>query len=344
MHPLKTQDFDYKLPLELIAQTPIEPRDESRLLVYHRNTRRVEHRMFRDIRQYLTPKDVLVLNDTRVLPARLLGRRQQTGGKMEVLLLKRLEGDDWEVLIKPVKKAAPGEVILFDGGPMMATVCRRMDEGRCIVHLDYDGIFEETLDQVGVMPLPPYIHASLEDRERYQTVYARINGSAAAPTAGLHFTPELLDAIRADGVDIVPVLLHVGLGTFRPVKEEDVLDHKMHSEYYEVSEEAAERINRRRAAGGRIICVGTTSARTLETVTDEEGVVHAASGNTDIFIYPGYSYKAVDALITNFHLPQSTLLMMISALSSREEMLDVYRQAVEQRYRFFSFGDAMMIL
>lgn len=341
---MKTQDFDYKLPLELIAQTPIEPRDESRLLVYHRNTRRVEHRMFRDIRQYLTPKDVLVLNDTRVLPARLLGRRQQTGGKMEVLLLKRLEGDDWEVLIKPVKKAAPGEVILFDGGLMMATVCRRMDEGRCIVHLDYDGIFEETLDQVGVMPLPPYIHASLEDRERYQTVYARINGSAAAPTAGLHFTPELLDAIRADGVDIVPVLLHVGLGTFRPVKEEDVLDHKMHSEYYEVSEEAAERINRRRAAGGRIICVGTTSARTLETVTDEEGVVHAASGNTDIFIYPGYSYKAVDALITNFHLPQSTLLMMISALSSREEMLDVYRQAVEQRYRFFSFGDAMMIL
>lgn len=341
---MKTQDFDYELPLELIAQTPIEPRDESRLLVYHRDTRRVEHRMFRDIREYLTPKDVLVLNDTRVLPARLLGRRQQTGGKMEVLLLKRLEGDDWEVLIKPVKKAAPGEVIVFDGGPMAATVCRRMDEGRCIVHLDYDGIFEEVLDQVGVMPLPPYIHAGLEDRERYQTVYARINGSAAAPTAGLHFTPELLDAIRADGVDIVPVLLHVGLGTFRPVKEEDVLDHKMHSEYYEVSEEAAERINRRRAAGGRIICVGTTSARTLETVTDEEGIVHAASGNTDIFIYPGYSYKAVDALITNFHLPQSTLLMMISALSSREEMLDVYRQAVEQRYRFFSFGDATLII
>ena len=341
---MKTQDFDYELPLELIAQTPIEPRDESRLLVYHRDTRRVEHRMFRNIREYLTPKDVLVVNDTRVLPARLLGRRQQSGGKMEILLLKRVEGDDWEVLVKPVKKAAPGEVIVFDGGSMTATVRRRMDEGRCIVHLDYDGIFEEVLDQVGVMPLPPYIHASLEDRERYQTVYARINGSAAAPTAGLHFTPELLAAIREDGVDIVPVLLHVGLGTFRPVKEEDILDHKMHSEYYEVSEEAAERINRRRAAGGRIICVGTTSARTLETVTDEAGVVHAATGNTDIFIYPGYPYKAVDALITNFHLPQSTLLMMISALSSREEMLDVYRQAVEQRYRFFSFGDAMMIL
>ena len=341
---MKTQDFDYELPLELIAQTPIEPRDESRLLVYHRDTRRVEHRMFRNIREYLTPKDVLAVNDTRVLPARLLGRRQQSGGKMEILLLKRVEGDDWEVLVKPVKKAAPGEVIVFDGGSMTATVRRRMDEGRCIVHLDYDGIFEEVLDQVGVMPLPPYIHASLEDRERYQTVYARINGSAAAPTAGLHFTPELLAAIREDGVDIVPVLLHVGLGTFRPVKEEDILDHKMHSEYYEVSEEAAERINRRRAAGGRIICVGTTSARTLETVTDEAGVVHAATGNTDIFIYPGYPYKAVDALITNFHLPQSTLLMMISALSSREEMLDVYRQAVEQRYRFFSFGDAMMIL
>lgn len=341
---MKTQDFNYELPLELIAQTPIEPRDESRLLVYRRDTQRVEHRMFRDIREYLTPQDVLVINDTRVLPARLLGQRERSGGKMEVLLLHRVEGDDWEVLVKPVKKAAPGEVIAFADGKLRAIVQKRMEEGRCIVHLDYEGIFEEVLDAVGVMPLPPYIHATLEDRERYQTVYARINGSAAAPTAGLHFTPGLLDAIRGDGVDIVPVLLHVGLGTFRPVKEDDVLDHKMHSEYYEVSQEAADRINARRAAGGRIVCVGTTSARTLETVTDEEGVVHAQSGNTNIFIYPGYRYKAVDALITNFHLPQSTLLMMISALSSREEILQVYEEAVQQRYRFFSFGDAMLIL
>jgi len=340
---VKTSDFYYDLPPELIAQHPSQVRDACRLLVYHRSNGSVEHKVFSDIIDYLNPGDALVINDTRVLPARLLGNRVPSGGKMELLLLKRLEGDEWEVLAKPVKKAAPGQVITFGDGQLKATVTQRLQEGICHVRFDYEGVFEAVLDAVGVMPLPPYIHASLEDREMYQTVYARTTGSAAAPTAGLHFTPELMDRIREKGITIVPVLLHVGLGTFRPVQVEDVNSHVMHSEHYEVSDEAADTLNAIRAAGGRIVCVGTTSVRTLETVTDAQGVVHAGSGDTQIFIYPGYRYKAVDALITNFHLPESTLLMLISALSTREEMLSVYAQAVAERYRFFSFGDAMFI-
>ena len=307
---MKTSDFDYNLPQDLIAQTPVEPRDSSRLLVYHRDTGAVEHKIFRDVIDYLNPGDVLVVNQTRVIPARLYGVKEGTGGAIEFLLLRRLDLTDWEVILKPGKKAKPGARFVF---------------------------------RLGQMPLPPYIHEKLEDKTRYQTVYAKVDGSAAAPTAGLHFTPALLEKIRQKGIDVVPVLLHVGLGTFRPVKEDDVADHHMHSEYYEVTPEQAEAINAARARGGRIVCVGTTSVRTLETVATEDGVVHPGSGFTQIFITPGVKIKAVDALITNFHLPQSTLLMLISALMGRENALDVYRQAVEERYRFFSFGDAMMI-
>ena len=341
---MRTRDFDYNLPERLIAQTPLAQRDTSRLLVYHRESGQIEHRVFHDALEYLGSNDVLVVNDTRVLPARLLGKREDTGGKMEFLLLKRLGENSWEVLVKPGRSAQPGNRFVFgEEGELTAVVTAVTAAGNRHITFCYQGIFEEVLDRVGVMPLPPYIHATLEDRERYQTVYARSNGSSAAPTAGLHFTPELLGIIQQKGVEIVPVLLHVGLGTFRPVKVEDVASHAMHAEYYEVSEDAARRINAAREKGGRVVCVGTTSARTLETVTGVDGVVSPGSGWTQIFIYPGYRFKAVDSLITNFHLPQSTLLMMVAALCGQEEILRVYREAVEQEYRFFSFGDAMLV-
>ena len=340
---MKTSDFDYNLPQELIAQTPVEPRDSSRLLVYHRDTGAVEHKIFRDVIDYLNPGDVLVINQTRVIPARLYGVKEGTGGAIEFLLLRRLNLTDWEVILKPGKKAKPGARFVFGNGELVAEILTISEDGGRTVRFFYEGVFEDVLDRLGQMPLPPYIHEKLEDKTRYQTVYAKVDGSAAAPTAGLHFTPALLEKIRQKGIDVVPVLLHVGLGTFRPVKEDDVADHHMHSEYYEVTPEQAEAINAARARGGRIVCVGTTSVRTLETVATEDGIVHPGSGFTQIFITPGVKIKAVDALITNFHLPQSTLLMLISALMGRENALDVYRQAVEERYRFFSFGDAMLI-
>lgn len=340
---MKTSDFYYDLPQDLIAQTPCAVRSASRLLCYDRRTKNITDGVFTDILEHLHPGDVLVRNNTRVLPARLLGIREDTGGTMEFLLLSRMEGDKWECLCRPAKRAKAG-IIYRITDELSAEVLGEapMDGGKRI-RLIYNGIFEEILDRAGQMPLPPYITERLSDRERYQTVYAKLQGSAAAPTAGLHFTNELLDAIEKKGIEIVDVLLHVGLGTFRPVSVENVEEHHMHSEHYEVTEEAAERINRARKNGGRIICVGTTSTRTLESVTDSEGIVHSGKGETNIFIKPGYCFRAVDALITNFHLPESTLLMLVSALSSREEMLRVYRHAVEQRYRFFSFGDAMFI-
>ncbi len=340
---MKTSDFDYELPQELIAQTPVEPRDSSRLLVYHRDTGAVEHKIFRDVIDYLNPGDVLVINQTRVIPARLYGTKEGTGGAIEFLLLRRLNLTDWEVILKPGKKAKPGARFVFGNGELVAEILTLSEDGGRTVRFFYEGVFEDVLDRLGQMPLPPYIHEKLEDKTRYQTVYAKVDGSAAAPTAGLHFTPELLERIKQKGIDVVPVLLHVGLGTFRPVKEDDVADHHMHSEYYEVTPEQAEAINAARARGGRIVCVGTTSVRTLETVATEDGIVHPGSGFTQIFITPGVKIKAVDALITNFHLPQSTLLMLISALMGRENALAVYKQAVEEKYRFFSFGDAMMI-
>ncbi len=340
---MKTSDFDYELPQELIAQTPVEPRDSSRLLVYHRATGMVEHKIFRDIIDYLHAGDVLVINQTRVIPARLYGVKEGTGGAIEFLLLRRLNLTDWEVILKPGKKAKPGARFVFGNGDLIAEILTVSEDGGRTVRFFYEGVFEDVLDRLGQMPLPPYIHEKLEDKTRYQTVYAKVDGSAAAPTAGLHFTPELLERIKQKGIDIVPVLLHVGLGTFRPVKEDDVADHHMHSEYYEVTQEQADAINAARARGGRIVCVGTTSVRTLETVATEDGIVHAGSGFTQIFITPGVKIKAVDALITNFHLPQSTLLMLISALMGRENALKTYELAVQEKYRFFSFGDAMFI-
>ena len=340
---MKTSDFNYDLPEELIAQTPADPRDSSRLLVYHRNTGAIEHRIFHDVVDYLNPGDVLVVNQTRVIPARLYGVKEGTGGAIEFLLLRRLNLTDWEVILKPGKKAKPGARFVFGEGELRAEVLSMAEDGGRTVRFEYEGVFEDVLDRLGQMPLPPYIHEKLEDKSRYQTVYAKVDGSAAAPTAGLHFTPELLERVRAKGVEIVPVLLHVGLGTFRPVKEEDVANHHMHSEYYEVTPEQAERINAARARGGRVVCVGTTSVRTLETVATEDGIVHPGSGFTQIFITPGVKVKAVDALITNFHLPQSTLLMLISALMGRENALHTYEIAVKERYSYFSFGDAMMI-
>ncbi len=342
---LKTSDFDYELPQELIAQHPLERRDASRLLVYYRKTGSVAHRQFPDLLEYLRAGDALVLNDTRVIPARILGSKADTGGKIEFLLLRRVEGDSWEALAKPAKRAAPGTEFTFGGGRLRARVQEALPEGIRRIRLLYDGVFEEALDAVGLMPLPPYIHERLGDPERYQTVYSRERGSAAAPTAGLHFTPELLQAAQAKGVEVARLMLHVGLGTFRPVAVEDISEHRMHSEYYEVTPQAAEAVNRARAAGGRIIAVGTTSARTLETAAGEDGAVRAGSGWTDIFITPGYRFRAVDALLTNFHLPRSTLLMMVSAFAgSREDMLRVYAEAVRGKYRFFSFGDAMLLL
>ena len=342
MEALKKSDFWYDLPEELIAQTPAEPRDSSRLLVYHRDTKTIEHRIFRDITDYLRAGDVLVVNRTRVLPARIYAHTEH-GGAAEVLLLKRLDLTRWEVLVRPGRKCRPGAHLVVNE-ELSLDVLSVTETGERIVNFVYDGTFEDILSRVGTMPLPPYIHEKLADPERYQTVYSRENGSAAAPTAGLHFTPELLERIRTMGVEIAEVLLHVGLGTFRPVKEENVLDHRMHSEYYEVSAEAADIVNRAKQEGRRVICVGTTSVRTVETVADERGFLHPCKGNTEIFIYPPYKFKCVDALITNFHLPESTLLMLVSALCSREEIMAVYKTAVEERYRFFSFGDAMLIL
>ena len=341
---MKTSDFNYDLPEELIAQTPVEPRDHSRLLVAHVETGTLEHRRFDNIVEYLRPGDALVINETRVIPARLLGVKEETGVPVEVLLLKRLNATDWEALVRPGRRLRPGTLCSFGGGLLRCEVLENVEEtGGRIVRFLYEGVFEELLDRLGEMPLPPYIHEKLADPSRYQTVYARTEGSAAAPTAGLHFTPALLDRIRAMGVKVVPVLLHVGLGTFRPVSAEDISEHKMHSEWYQVTREAADTLNAVHAAGGRIVCVGTTSVRTLETAADENGFIRAGQGDTAIFIHPGVRIKAVDALITNFHLPQSTLLMLVSAFMGRENALSVYRTAVQERYRFFSFGDAMFI-
>lgn len=340
---MKTSDFFYDLPKELIAQSPAAVRSASRLLVYDRANKTIRDGVFTDILDYFRPGDVLVRNITRVIPARLHAYREDTGGAMEFLLLRRLDENRWECLVRPGRRAKAGLTFKIND-ELSATIIDSTEDGGRIVRLNYDGVFEEILDRAGEMPLPPYITERTAGKERYQTVYAKENGSAAAPTAGLHFTTELLDDIRKKGVTIVDVLLHVGLGTFRPVSEDNVEDHHMHSEYYECSEEAARTINEARAAGGRVFAVGTTSCRTLESVTDDEGIVHTKKGWTDIFITPGYKFKAVDKLITNFHLPESTLLMLVSALCTREEMLDVYKHAVEEKYRFFSFGDAMLIL
>lgn len=340
---MKTSDFMYDLPEELIAQTPIEPRDHSRLLVYNRATREIEHKHFYDVIDYLNPGDALVINETRVIPARLYGVRAG-GGACELLLLKQLGPKRWESLVRPGAKLKVGKTVSIGEGRMTATIVGESEGGARIVDFECEGTFEAALDELGEMPLPPYIHEKLADRSRYQTVYAKEDGSAAAPTAGLHFTPELLDRIRAKGIDVIPILLHVGLGTFRPVKAENVEDHEMHSEYYEVSEDAANRIRAAKASGHRVVAVGTTSVRTLESSAQETGEVVAKKAWTQIFITPGFHFNAVDALITNFHLPGSTLIMLISALMGREEALRVYETAVQERYRFFSFGDAMLIL
>lgn len=341
---MELKDFTYNLPPELIAQDPLTDRSSSRLMVLDRKTGKIEHKVFSDIINYLNPGDCLVINDTKVIPARLMGVKPDTGAAIEILLLKRMENDCWECLVKPGKKARPGAVIEFGDGKLKGEIMEVLEEGNRIIKFSYEGIFEEILDELGQMPLPPYITHKLQDKNRYQTVYAKYEGSAAAPTAGLHFTPELLDAIRNKGVDIASVTLHVGLGTFRPVKVEKVEEHHMHSEFFCVEKEAADKINRARANGNRVICVGTTSCRTLESAANEDGTIPVKSGDTEIFIYPGYKFKAVDCLITNFHLPESTLLMLISALADRETILKAYEEAVNERYRFFSFGDAMIIL
>ena len=340
---MNVKDYDYDLPEELIAQDPLEDRSSSRLMVLDRQTGDVEHRHFTDILEYLHPGDCLVINNTKVIPARLFGVKEDTQAKIEVLLLKRKENDIWETLVKPGKKAKPGTKLVFGDGLLTAEVVDVVEEGNRLIQFHYDGIFEEILDQLGQMPLPPYITHQLKDKNRYQTVYAKYDGSAAAPTAGLHFTKELLQKVKDMGVDIAEVTLHVGLGTFRPVKVENVLDHHMHSEFYMVSHEAAVKINRAKESGHRVIAVGTTSTRTLEAAADENGRLHETSGWTEIFIYPGYQFKVIDALITNFHLPQSTLVMLVSALAGREHVLHAYEIAVKERYRFFSFGDAMLI-
>lgn len=341
---MKLSDFNYNLPEELIAQDPLEKRDNSRLMVLHKDTGDVEHKHFYDIIDYLQAGDCLVVNNTKVIPARLMGVKEGTGASIEVLLLKRVEEKVWETLVKPGKKARVGARISFGDGLLVGEVIDVVEEGNRLIRFEYDGIFEEILDQLGQMPLPPYITHQLQDKNRYQTVYAKHDGSAAAPTAGLHFTEELMQRIEAKGIRIAKVTLHVGLGTFRPVKEENVLEHHMHSEFYMVDEEAARIINETKAAGGRVISVGTTSTRTLESVAEMDGHIPVKSGWTDIFIYPGYEFKAVDCLITNFHLPESTLIMLVSALVDRETVLKAYETAVEEQYRFFSFGDAMFIV
>lgn len=341
---MRKEDFYFDLPEELIAQDPLEDRSSSRLLVLDKETGKVEHHVFREIIDYLQEGDCLVINDTKVIPARLIGSKIGTDAKIEVLLLKRKENDVWETLVKPGKKAKVGTRISFGDGLLVGEVVDIVEEGNRLIHFEYEGIFEEILDQLGQMPLPPYITHQLEDKNRYQTVYAKHSGSAAAPTAGLHFTPELLKEIEEKGVQIARVTLHVGLGTFRPVKVDNILEHHMHSEFYQIDEEAAEKINRAKESGHRVICVGTTSCRTIESAADKNGKLHATNGWTEIFIYPGYEFKVLDCLITNFHLPESTLVMLVSALAGREQVLSAYEEAVKEKYRFFSFGDAMMIL
>ena len=340
---MRRQDFSFDLPQELIAQDPLKDRASSRLLVLDKETGETSHHVFREIKDYLHPGDCLVINDTKVIPARLIGSKIGTDAKIEILLLKRKEDNVWETLVKPGKKAKPGARISFGEGLLIGEVIDVVEEGNRLVRFTYDGIFEEILDQLGQMPLPPYITHQLEDKNRYQTVYAKHSGSAAAPTAGLHFTPELLQEIEGEGVDIASVTLHVGLGTFRPVKVDNILEHHMHSEFYQIEESEAEKINRAKEKGGRVICVGTTSCRTIESAADENGHLRAGSGWTDIFIYPGFQFRVLDGLITNFHLPESTLIMLVSALAGREHVLAAYEEAVRERYRFFSFGDAMFI-
>lgn len=344
MEILKKTDYYYDLPEELIAQDPLEDRAASRLMVLNKVTGELQHKSFRDLPSYLEEGDCLVLNNTKVIPARLYGVKEGTGAAIEVLLLKRLEERCYEILVKPGKKAKPGTVIVFGDGRLRGTIVDILAEGNRKIQFEYEGIFEEILDALGEMPLPPYIHNKLEDRNRYQTVYAKEEGSAAAPTAGLHFTPELLKELEQKGVKIVYVTLHVGLGTFRPVKEENILEHHMHSEFYQVSEEAASIITETKAKGKKVICIGTTSVRTVESASSQKNVLKAGSGDTEIFIYPGYEFKIPDGLVTNFHLPESTLLMLVSAMAGREHILKAYEEAVKERYRFFSFGDAMLII
>lgn len=340
---MKKEDFYFDLPEELIAQDPLEDRSGSRLLVLDKETGETEHHIFREIVNYLNPGDCLVINDTKVIPARLIGEKEGTGAKVEVLLLKRKENDIWETLVKPGRKMKPGARLVFGNGLLKAEVIGVVEEGNRLIRFEYEGIFEEILDQLGQMPLPPYITHQLEDKNRYQTVYAKHSGSAAAPTAGLHFTPELLDEIKEKGVEIAHVTLHVGLGTFRPVKVENIQEHHMHSEFYRIEQSEADKINRAKEEGHRVICVGTTSCRTVESAADENGRLRECSGWTEIFIYPGYKFKVLDAMITNFHLPESTLIMLVSALAGREHVLAAYEEAIRERYRFFSFGDAMFI-
>lgn len=343
MEAIKKSDFYFELPEELIAQDPLADRSDSRLLLLDKESGRTEHHIFKEIVDYLRPGDCLVLNNTKVLPARLMGVKEETGASIEVLLLKRKENDIWETLVKPGKKAKPGTKLVFGDGSLRAEVLEVVEEGNRLIRFSYDGIFEEVLDRLGEMPLPPYITHKLQDKNRYQTVYAKYDGSAAAPTAGLHFTEELLGQIEDKGVAIAYVTLHVGLGTFRPVKADNILEHHMHSEYYQVTEEAAQKINRAKAEGHRVICVGTTSCRTVESAAKADGTLEECCGNTEIFIYPGYRFKVLDCLITNFHLPESTLVMLVSALAGRENVLSAYEEAVREKYRFFSFGDAMFL-
>lgn len=343
MDGLRTSDYYFDLPKELIAQDPLEDRASSRLLLLDKESGSVGHDIFRNIGDHINSGDCLVLNNTRVIPARLLGIKDDTGAHVEVFLLKRLSDDTWEALVRPGKKLRPGAMVSFGDGLLKCEIMEVLEEGNRLVRFFYDGIFEEILDRLGEMPLPPYITHKLKDRNRYQTVYAKYDGSAAAPTAGLHFTPELLDGLEGKGIDTAYVTLHVGLGTFRPVKTDNILEHHMHTEMYSVSDEAADKINAAKERGGRIICVGTTSCRTIESASDENGILHSGSGETGIFIYPGYRFKIMDCLITNFHLPESTLLMLVSALAGREKVLNAYKEAIKERYRFFSFGDAMFI-
>ena len=340
---MKLEEFDYKLPEELIAQVPIAKRDESRLLVLNRENKTIEHKTFKDIINYLTPGDCLVRNNTKVIPARLYGKKE-TGANVEFVILKQIEGDIWESIVRPGNKLKPGTKVEFGEGLLKATILDVLEGGTRKVEFEYEGIFNEILDKTGLMPLPPYIHETLKEKDRYQTVYAKYNGSAAAPTAGLHFTPELLKQIEEKGVKIANVTLHVGIGTFRPVKEENIEDHKMHTEHFYIKQEDVDKINETKKAGGRVIAVGTTSCRVLETIASEDtGLVETTEADTGIYIYPGYKFKCIDGLITNFHLPKSTLLMLVSAFAGREFVLEAYKEAVKERYRFFSFGDAMFI-
>ena len=341
---MKVSDFNYDLPQELIAQVPIKNRDESRLMVLNREKQTIEHKIFKDIIDYLEPGDCLVRNNTKVIPARLYGIKEETNANVEFLLLNRIDGDIWEVMVRPGKKLKAGAKVTFGDGILKAEILEQLDNGNRKVKFEYSGIFNEILDQIGLMPLPPYIHEKLKEKDRYQTVYAKYEGSAAAPTAGLHFTEELLEKLKEKGVEIANVTLHVGIGTFRPVKVENVEEHDMHSEHFYIKDEDAEKINKAKKEGHRVIAVGTTSCRVLESIADENGMVHETEGDTQIFIYPGYKFKCLDALITNFHLPESTLIMLVSALAGREYIMKAYNEAVKEKYRFFSFGDAMFIM